>query len=161
MTTATFLTQEAYDRLQAELTELQGPRREDIVAKIGAAREEGDLKENGGYHAAKDEQGKIEGRITQLIELLRDAVVGEADGADDGIGGPGKVVTVKFAGDDDTEKFLVGSREAAGGDLQAYSPQSPIGSAVTGHKAGETVSYKTPAGKTLSLEIVEVAAHHG
>lgn len=161
MNTATFLTQEAYDRLQAELADLQGPRREDIVAKIGAAREEGDLKENGGYHAAKDEQGKIEGRITQLIELLRDAVVGEADGADDGIGGPGKVVTVKFAGDDATEKFLVGSREAAGSSLQAYSPQSPIGTAVTGHKAGETVSYPTPAGKTLSLEIVEVNAHHG
>ena len=161
MTTATFLTQEAYDRLRAELADLQGPRRDDIVAKIGAAREEGDLKENGGYHAAKDEQGKIEGRIAQLIELLRDAVVGEA-GADDGIGGPGKVVTVRFAGDDDTEKFLVGSREAAGtSGLEAYSPQSPIGSAVTGHKAGETVSYQTPAGKTLSLDIIEVSTHHG
>lgn len=162
MSTSTYLTQEAFDRLQAELTELQGPRREDIVAKIGVAREEGDLKENGGYHAAKDEQGKIEGRISQLIVLLRDAVVGEADGADDGIGGPGKVVTVIFAGDDDNERFLVGSRETAGtSGLEAYSPQSPIGQAVTGHAAGETVSYQTPAGKTLSLRIVEVSAHHG
>ena len=73
----TWLTQESYDRLSAELEELSGPARADIAKKIESAREEGDLKENGGYHAAKDEQGKIEARIRQLTQLLRNSTVGE------------------------------------------------------------------------------------
>jgi len=160
--TTTFLTQEAFERLQGELEELSGPRRAEIVARIEAAREEGDLKENGGYHAAKDEQGKVEGRIRQLTQLLRDAQVGVPVGGPAGVAGPGMVVTVRFAGDDDTEKFLVGSRETAGGsDLQAFSPQSPIGAAVTGHAAGDAVSYTTPAGKEIGLEVLAVEPWSG
>jgi len=159
-TTTTFLTQEAFDRLRAELADLEGPRREEIVARIEAAREEGDLKENGGYHAAKDEQGKIEARIRQLNQLLRSAEVGEAAGAHSGVAGPGTVVTVRFAGDSEPERFLVGSREtSADAGLEAYSPQSPIGSAVTGHRAGETVTYRAPAGREMELEILAVAAY--
>jgi transcription elongation factor GreA len=161
-TTTTFLTREAHERLQAELADLQGPRREEIVARIEAAREEGDLKENGGYHAAKDEQGKVEGRIRQLVVLLRDAQVGEPDAAEAGVAGPGMVVRVRFAGDTETERFLVGSRETAGDSgLEAYSPQSPIGGAVTGHRAGETVSYTTPTGKTMEIDLLEVDPYAG
>jgi transcription elongation factor GreA len=156
----TFLTQEAFDRLQAELAELEGPTRAAVVDRIETAREEGDLKENGGYHAAKEEQGKLEARIRQLTLLLRSAAVGSAT-ADDGTAGPGTIVTVRFAGDTGTEKFLVGSREESAVDVDVYSPQSPIGQAVTGHRAGDSVSYVTPAGKTIGLEILDVAALHG
>ena len=97
----TWLTQEAYDRLKAELKDeldyLTGTARTEISERIGAARAEGDLKENGGYHAAKDEQGKMEARIRQLTQLLREAKVGQPPAADAGVAGPGMVVTVKFA----------------------------------------------------------------
>src|SRR5919112_798537 len=105
----TWLTQEAYDRLSGELEEAKGPRRAEIVARIEAAREEGDLRENGGYHAAKDEQGKLEARIRQLTQLLRDAKVGQAP-PDDGIAEPGMVVEVRYD-DGEVERFLIGSRE--------------------------------------------------
>src|ERR687890_2895012 len=106
---ATWLTQEAYDRLKAELEHLSGPARAEISARIGAARAEGDLKENGGYHAAKEEQGKMEARIRQLTQLLRDARVGEAP-TSAGVAGPGMVVEVVYDGDDEPERFLIGSR---------------------------------------------------
>jgi len=152
----TWLTQEAYDRLSSELEHLSGPGRTEIARKIEAAREEGDLRENGGYHAAKEEQGKQEGRIRQLTQLLRTAQVGEAPKSD-GVVRSGTVVTVRFAGDPDTEKFLLGSREsAATTDLAVYSEQSPLGAAVLGSKAGQTVTYKTPTGSSLTVEIVEI-----
>jgi transcription elongation factor GreA len=157
-----WLTQADFDRLTAELEYLTGPGRAEIVDKIETARAEGDLKENGGYHAAKDEQGKIEARIAQLIQLLRNAQVGEAEGAASGEAGPGMVVKVRYDGDDDTETFLIGSREMAGDSgLEAYSPQSPIGAAITGNKAGAAVSFTTPNGKTVKLTLVEVTAYHG
>ena len=87
-TSSSFLTQDAYDRLSAELEHLKGEGRSDIAKRIEAAREEGDLKENGGYHAAKEEQGKMEARIRQLTQILNTSVVGEAP-ADDGVVEPG------------------------------------------------------------------------
>ena len=105
-----WLTQDAYDKLQAELEQLSGPGRADVSARIAAAREEGDLRENGGYHAAREEQGKQEARIRQLEDMLRRAEVGETP-SDDGVVEPGMVVTYRFAGDDDTEIFLLGARE--------------------------------------------------
>ena len=122
-----WLTQDAYDKLQAELEDLKGPQRQEIVARISAARDEGDLKENGGYHAAKDEQGRIELRIRQLEDMLRKAEVGETP-PNDGVVEPGMVVTVDFGGGD-TEKFLLGAREnlTEGDDLDVYSPQSAMG----------------------------------
>src|SRR5215217_5195530 len=113
-------------KLQAELDNLRGPVREEIVARIASAREEGDLRENGGYHAAREEQGKAEARIRQIEDMLRRARVGETP-PDDGIVEPGMVVTIRWAGDDDTEEFLLGAREMAyEGGLQVYSPQSPM-----------------------------------
>ena len=150
----TWLTQEAHDRLQAELAELSGPRRDEVVAKIAAAREEGDLKENGGYHAAKDEQGKLEARIRQLTQLLRDARVGEAP-VSEGVAGPGMVITVVYDDDaDDTETFLLGSREeAATTDMTVYSAESPLGKALIGTKVGETVTYQTPNGRSIGVTL--------
>jgi len=157
----TWLTQQAYDRLKAELDHATGPGRADIVAKIEAARDEGDLKENGGYHAAKDEQGKMEARIRQLTQLLRDATVGDAP-TTAGVAGPGMVVEVRFAGDSDLERFLIGSREDnTHDDVEVYSAQSPLGLALTGTKIGDTVSYPLPSGKQMSVELVSAEPYVG
>jgi transcription elongation factor GreA len=153
-----WLTQEAFGKLQDELDHLRGPVREEIVARISAARDEGDLKENGGYHAAKEEQGKTEARIRQLEDMLRRAQVGETP-ADDGVVEPGMVVTVKFVGEADEEKFLLGAREMAEGDLQVYSPQSPMGSAIVGKRRGEKVGFTAPNGKQLRVEIVDAVPY--
>jgi transcription elongation factor GreA len=150
---ASYLTQEAYERLSAELAQLRGEGRTDISRRIEAAREEGDLKENGGYHAAKEEQGKMEARIRQLEHLLQNAVVGTAP-ADDGVVEPGMVVTVEMFGDE--EVFLLGSREIIndGDDLVVYSEKSPMGSALMGHRPGDTVTYDAPNGKKIEVQIV-------
>jgi transcription elongation factor GreA len=155
-----WLTQDAYDRLRQEYEHKSGPGRAEIVARINEAREEGDLKENGGYHAAKEEQGKQEARIRQLEQLLRDAKVGQAP-ASDGKAGPGMIVEVRFAGDSETERFVLGSREDHSTSLTIYSPQSPLGSAVTGHEPGETVNYSLPNGRKTSVEIVAVEPYTG
>jgi len=152
-TAATWLTQEAYDRLVAELEHLKTVGRTEIADRIEAARSEGDLKENGGYHAAREEQAKQEARIRQLEELLRTAVVGEAP-ADDGVVEPGMVVTATVAGEKMT--FLVGNREVAEGTgLEAFSERSPLGAAIVGRSAGETTSYTTPTGATVEVVIHE------
>lgn len=159
-----WLTQEAYDKLQAELENLKGPVRQEVIARISAARDEGDLKENGGYHAARDEQGKVEGRIRQLEDMLRRAQVGETP-EDDGVVSPGMKVTYKFVGDDDdeAETFLLGAREIEDSmdGLKVYSPQSPLGSAIIGAKVGDTVSYEAPNGKELQVVIVDAVPFTG
>jgi transcription elongation factor GreA len=155
----TWLTQEAFDRLSAELEEAKGPRRADIVAKIEAARDEGDLKENGGYHAAKDEQGKLEARIRQLTQLLRDAKVGEAP-TTAGVAGPGMVVEVVYEGDDEPECFLIGSREDKA-DIPVYSANSPLGLALTGSKVGEKVTYTLPNGGSMTVELLSAEPYTG
>jgi transcription elongation factor GreA len=151
-----FLTQEAYDRLVEELEYLSTTGREEIAARIEAAREEGDLRENGGYHAAKDEQGKRESRIATLQQLLKTAKVGEAP-VSRGIVEPGTVVTAIVAGDE--EVFLLGSREIAGGDLDVYSEASPLGQAVLGLKVGEKTSYEAPNGRSISVEVKSVETY--
>ena len=157
----TWLTQEAYNQLRAELEYLSGPARTEIAAKIAAAREEGDLRENGGYHAAKEEQGKQELRVRQLTQLLENAKVGEAPAAD-GVVAPGMVVTIAFDGDeDDTLVFLLGSREYASSDLETYSPQSPLGSGVNGKKVGEDAQYELPNGKLASVKILKAEPYQG
>ncbi len=151
---ATWLTQEAYDRLKAELDYLQGPGRTEIAKKIEAAREEGDLRENGGYHAAKEEQGKQEARVLQLRQLLQNAQVGTAP-TESGVAAPGMVVKVAFDGDDkDTLEFLLGSREDAGAAIEVYSPQSPLGSAINGRRIGETTQYELPNGSTMAVKLL-------
>ncbi|MEU8984204.1 transcription elongation factor GreA [Streptomyces sp. NPDC048309] len=157
----TWLTQEAYNQLRAELEYLSGPARTEIAAKIAAAREEGDLRENGGYHAAKEEQGKQELRVRQLTQLLENAKVGEAPAAD-GVVAPGMVVTIAFDGDeDDTLDFLLASREYASSDIETYSPQSPLGSGVNGKKVGEDAQYELPNGKLASVKILKAEPYQG
>ncbi len=156
-----WLTQDAFNKLQAELDHLKGPVRQEVVERIAHARDEGDLKENSGYHAAREEQGRVEGRIRQLEDMLRRAQVGETP-QNDGVVEPGMVVTYKFVGDDDdeAETFLLGAREIEdGGDLKVYSPQSPMGSAIIGSRKGETISYDAPNGSTLEVVIVDAVPY--
>ena len=157
----TWLTQEAYDRLKAELDYLQGPYKVEIAKKIEAAREEGDLRENGGYHAAKEEQGKMHARALQLAQMLEKAQVGKPPTAA-GTAGPGMVVKIAFDGDeDDTLEFLLGSREASETSIEVYSPQSPLGSAINGHKVGESASYELPNGKSISVKLLSAEPYAG
>jgi transcription elongation factor GreA len=158
-TATTWLTQASFDRLTAELAELSGPRRDEVVARIAQAREEGDLKENGGYHAAKEEQGKIEARIRQLTVLLRTAEVGHPTGASDVVAA-GTVVTASVAGNE--MRFLLGSREMAGDSgIDVYSDSSPLGAAILGAKVGDTVGYTAPNGRAIEANIVKVEPYEG
>ena len=150
-----WLTQEAHDRLQSELDALVAGRPA-MAAEINARREEGDLRENGGYHAAKDEQGRQEARIRQLTDLLRKAQVGEAPKTATSAE-LGTVITIRFQGDDDTEKFLLGSREIAGTTaLTVYSPDSALGAAIMGKKPGTDVTYQAPNGRDITVQVVAV-----
>jgi transcription elongation factor GreA len=157
---ATWLSQDAHDRLKAELDE-HIARRPAIAAEINARREEGDLKENGGYHAAREEQGKEEARIRYLQELLRTAKVGEAPRTD--AVAPGTVVTIQFDDDaDDTETFLLGSREISSTTtLTVYSPESALGTAIMGSHPGDTVTYTAPSGAEIKVKVVSFEAFAG
>jgi transcription elongation factor GreA len=153
-----WLSKGAFDQLTAELEDKKGPQRAKIVAEISAARDEGDLKENGGYHAAREAQGRLEGEIQQLEALLRNADTTEP--GDDGVVGLGKIVTFKFDGDDDdeAETRLIASiemKDFANG-LEISSAQSPIGAALLGASAGDTVSYEGPNGRSLKVEVLKV-----
>jgi transcription elongation factor GreA len=156
----TWLTQDAFDRLSAELERLV-TNRPAMAKEINDRREEGDLKENGGYHAAREEQGKQEGRILQLQTLLRKAKVGEAP-VSNGVGGPGMLVEVLFDGDEEVEKFLIGSREESEtAGVEVYSAASPLGQALTGAREGDTVKYETPNGKTMKVTLVSAKPFSG
>ncbi|MGI8700024.1 MAG: transcription elongation factor GreA [Nocardioidaceae bacterium] len=152
-----WLTQEAHDRLRDELANLKGPARAEISRRIAEAREEGDLRENGGYHAAREEQSKAEARVAQLEDMLTRARVGETP-RNDGIVEPGMQVTVKFA-DGDSETFLLGAREVLAVDdtvdMSVYSPQSPLGAAIVGKKPGESATFKAPNARVVKVEIVD------
>jgi transcription elongation factor GreA len=156
----TWLTQDAYDRLKSELDYLSGPGRAEIAKKIEAARDEGDLRENGGYHAAKEEQGKREARIRQLIYILENARVGSPPRTE-GVVGPGMTVTVRFEGDEDEVTFLLASREESGAPIDVYSPKSPLGSAISGKKVGETATYTLPNGRAATVEILDAVPYGG
>lgn len=159
-TGVTWLTQDAFDRLKAEYEHLTGPGRTEIAKKIEAAREEGDLRENGGYHAAKEEQGKQEARIRQLRQLIESAQVGDAPLSSDGSITPGQIVTVELAGDEMV--FLLGSREVAGDtDLDVYSEKSPLGGAILGLKPGASTSYTAPNGRTIGVKILDAKPFTG
>ena len=156
--TVTWLTQEAYDRLSKELEGLIA-NRPAMAKEINDRREEGDLRENGGYHAAKEEQGKIEARIRQLTQLLRNAEVGAAQPSDGHVA-PGTVVTASIAGNQ--SRFLLGNREIAGdSDLDVYSEQSPLGHAINGASVGDTVTYTAPNGRAIEVRIERVEPYTG
>ncbi len=147
--TVTWLTQEAYDRLKAEYDHLSGIGRKEIADRIAAARDEGDLKENGGYHAAREEQAKQEARIRELKAKLESAQIGTPP--DDGVVEAGMLVTATVAGEDMT--FLLGSREIAEDDIDVFSPTSPLGAAIYNRAVGETVSYAAPTGREITVVI--------
>ena len=149
------LSRAAYDRLQAELTDLTTRGRVDIARKIETAREMGDLSENGDYHAAKEEQGKMEGRIRHLEALILDAEIVEGGAAD--VVEAGTVVEIRYEGDDDTERYLIGSIEEKGAEHEVMSPGSPLGKALLGAKAGDVVDFVAPNGSALKVEIVSIA----
>lgn len=151
----TWLTQESYDRLNEELTALKANRTA-LAAEINERREEGDLKENGGYHAAREQQGQEEARIAYLEELLDNATIGEAP-HESGVALVGSVVHVYYDGDeDDKETFLIGTRglESSNPDLETYSTDAPLGAALVGAKEGETREYSTPNGNSVAVTLV-------
>lgn len=155
-----WLTQESFDRLKAELDDLKNVGRKDIAKKIEAAREEGDLKENGGYHAAKDEQGMMEARIRELESLLKSAEVREAPKSS-GVVEIGTVVTANILGDE--ERFLLANREIENDAsvIDVYSAESPLGAAILGLKVGEATSYLAPNGASIDVEILGVETYTG
>ena len=147
-------SQETLDRLIAEHEDLTTRGRIDIARKIETARELGDLSENGDYHAAKEEQGKMEGRIMFLANSILDAEIVEV--VSDGRVSLGIVVELRYEGDEGTERYLVGSIEERQDGVEVLSPGSPLGKALLGASAGDTVSFDSPTGATLSVEVVSV-----
>jgi transcription elongation factor GreA len=146
--TTHLLSQHAFERLKAELEDLTTRGRLEVAGKIERARELGDLSENGDYHAAKDEQGHMEGRIRQLEHLLENAEIVAPPA--DGVVGPGSIVTVVYEGEDESaaERYLVGHiEEERQDDLDVVSPESPLGQALIGAREGEWVTYEAPNGE--------------
>ena len=153
---STQLSRSAFDRLQAEHYDLSTHGRIEVAQKIETARLMGDLSENGDYHAAKDEQGHMEGRIRQLEHFLENAEI--LEGGDEGVVAPGTIVTIMYEGDsaDDAETYLVGHMEEKTGALDIMSPQSPIGAALLGAAEGSWVEYQAPNG-VLRVQVLKVA----
>ena len=150
------LTQAAYDRLMEELTQLITVERHAISLKIQEAREEGDLKENGGYHAAKEEQGKMEGRILHLESILENSEIVELTAGSVDVVAPGTVIAVVFEGDEQPERMLVGSIEEKRDDVGVVSPGSPLGAALLGVAVGDSVTFEAPGGsQTVKVVAIE------
>ena len=149
------ISAETHDRLQAEFTDLTGRGRIDIAAQIETARLLGDLSENGDYHAAKEEQGKMEGRIMRLKSILENCEI--VAGFDDSAVAPGLVVSIRFEGDNEVEQYLFGSIEERRPGIDVVSPGSPMGQALEGAQAGQTVTYEAN-GNQLSIEVVAIEA---
>jgi transcription elongation factor GreA len=152
---STKLSRGAYDRLQSEFDDLYGRGRIEIAKRIEAARELGDLSENGEYHAAKDEQGKMDARMKQIRAILDDAEI--VDEVDTSKVSTGCIVTIRYEGDTDTETYLLGTIEERREGIDVISPTSPMGEALLGHVVGDTVRYKAPGG-VLAVEIVSISA---
>ena len=153
--TTTQLSRAAFERLQAEFLDLTTRGRIEVAQKIETARLMGDLSENGDYHAAKDEQGHMEGRIRQLEHVIETAEI--IEGGDEGIVSAGSIVTIVYEGDDDSmaERYLVGHMEEKTGDLDVMSPQSPLGASLLGSSEGTWVEYEAPTGK-LRVRVIKV-----
>jgi transcription elongation factor GreA len=151
-----YITPEGLEKLKQELDTLVNEKRIDLAKRLHFAIKQGDLSENADYQAAKEEQGFLEGRILELKQAIRNAVLIEKSDKDDGIVRLGSEITVQEIGFDDQETYyLVGATEAdpAHGRI---SNESPLGKALLGHKAGDKVSVRAPAGK-IQFEILEVA----
>ena len=149
------LSRAAYERLKEEHYDLTTRGRIEVAQKIETARLMGDLSENGDYHAAKDEQGHMEGRIRHLDHLLENAEI--IEGSSDGAIAAGSIVTILYDGDPESaaERYLVGHPEERTGDLEVMSPSSPLGSALLGATEGQWVQYQAPGG-TLKVQVKKV-----
>ncbi|PRQ12397.1 transcription elongation factor GreA [Corynebacterium sp. 13CS0277] len=150
-----YITPETKSKLEAELNELIA-HRPVVAAEINERREEGDLKENAGYDAAREMQDQEEARIKQISEILANSTT-ERSGIEEGVAVVGSVVHVYYNGDkEQKETFLIGTRAAASDNknLETYSEQSPLGQAVLGAREGETREYYAPNGRQLSVTIV-------
>ena len=157
MPDAHHLSQAAHDRLSSELQELTTRGRIEIADKIEAARKLGDLSENGDYHAAKEEQAKLEGRIVHLTRILTNAEIIDDNGSNGDFGVIlGSVVTVLYDGDDEPERFLVGVIEERQDDVVVVSPGSPMGEALLGAAEGDAVEFDSPGGRQR-VTVVEVS----
>ena len=152
----THLSQDAYERLRAELEDLTTRGRVDIAQAIETARELGDLKENADYHAAREDQGRMEARIRQLQSIIDHAVIVDSSQISDTVA-QGSIVALRYEGDEDADRFLVGSIEERRADVAVVSPQSPLGQALLGHRKGDVVEYQAPGGN-LKVEIVDIEA---
>lgn len=141
------LSQAAFDKLKAEYDDLTTRGRIEVANKIEVAREEGDLKENAGYHAAKDEQGHMEGRIRQLEHLVENATI-VADS---------QVYTIVYDGDSDdmAERYLIGNMEEVIDDADVISATSPLGAALDGASTGDQITYEAPNGQ-LTVKVLKV-----
>ena len=153
------LSRSAFDRLTAEYEDLTTRGRIEIAQKIEAARLLGDLSENGDYHAAKDEQGHMEGRIRHLEHLLDPDNHEIVEAGEDGTVTPGTVVTILYEGDDEdmAERYVIGHPEEKTASLDVMSPQSPLGAALLGKAEGDVVEYQAPNG-VLRVRVIEVEA---
>ncbi len=154
MAPITQLSQSAFDRLKAEFEDLTTRGRIDIARKIETAREMGDLSENGDYHAAKEEQGKMEGRIMHLERILENSEI--VEDAADGTVSAGSVVSILYEGDSEPEKFLVGSIEERRDGIDVISPGSPLGAALLGTAVGDDVQFASPTGAMLTVRVVAI-----
>ena len=155
-----YITPETKAKLEAELQELID-HRPVVAAEINERREEGDLKENAGYDAAREMQDQEEARIKQISELLANSTT-ERGTMQEGVAYTGSVVHVYYNGNkDDKETFLISTRAAAtdNKDLETYSEQSPLGAAIIGAQEGETREYSAPNGKTISVTIESAAPY--
>lgn len=148
------LSREAFDRLQHEYDDLTSRGRIEIAKKIETARELGDLSENGDYHAAKEEQGKMEGRIAHLASVIGNAEIVEIDATARKVQ-PGCVVSIRYEGDDEVETYLLGSIEERREGLTIMSPGSPLGQALVGAMVGATVTYEAPSGP-MQITVVDI-----
>ena len=151
------LSQAAHDRLTAELADLTTRGRIDIAHKIEAARELGDLSENGDYHAAREEQGLMEARILQLEQVLSHVEILNKDNRSDGPGVvvTGSVVEIRWDGSDSTERYLVGSIEEQSDSIPIVSERSPMGRTILGAAAGQEVKFTSPRGP-MKVTVVSV-----
>ena len=146
-----YLTKEGLEELKIELKELVDEKRKEVAKRIKEARDMGDLSENAEYQAAKEEQGLIEGRITELEDIIKRAVV--AEGNSNGEVAVGNKVTIHIDGDKETF-HLVGAPEADPKEGK-ISHESPLGSMLIGKKKGDTFEVEAPVG-TLTYKIVKV-----
>lgn len=155
-----WLTEEAHKKLVDELNYLKGEGRAEIAQRIARARDEGDLSENAGYHAAREEQGQAEARIRALQATLDKAQVGETK-SEAGVVSPGVKIQVEFPDiPGQTQTFILGSREMLrlldDENIMVYSPQSPMGAAIMGKRIGDIATYRAPNGRDIRVKVIKI-----